>query len=118
MPILKFYTKEGDIILENLRIEDITSDKRTCLLNKKSFLKDEYKIDKNTYLALNDLFFKMSKIFNKSQTPINAMLLKEDSNRIIIVPSRSYVFWNGKSVDPVEYKLIQNESDIVKMLIG
>lgn len=116
MPVLKFSVKNNEIILDGFRLEDITHDKRTSMLDKKSFLKDEYKIDCNVYLALNDIFFKMSKFFNKSKTPINAMLIKEDDNYIIIVPSRSYIFWKGKSVEPIEYKIFQNEIDIMQLL--
>lgn len=116
MPILKFSKNENGIILEGLRMEDISYDKRTHMLNKKSFLKVEYKIEDNVYIVLNDMFFKMSKFFNKSNTPINAMLIKEQENYIIIVPSRSYVFWKGKSIEPIEYKIFENEIDIMKIL--
>lgn len=116
MPILKFSVNTDGIILDGFRLEDITHDKRTSMLNKKSFLKDEYKIDCNVYLALNDVFFKISKFFNKSKTPIDAMMIKEEENYIIIVPSRSYVFWKGKSVEPIEYKILQNEMDILRIL--
>jgi len=116
MPILKFSVNEDKIILDGFRMEDITNDKRTTMLNKKSFLKDEYKIDSNVYLALNDMFFKLSKFFDKSNTPISAMMIKEEDKHIIIVPSRSYVFWKGKSVEPVEYKILHNEIDIMKIL--
>ena len=116
MPILKFNATEQGIILEGFRMEDITTDRRTFLLNKKAFISNEYKIDSNVYLVLNDMFFKMAKIFDKSKIPINAMLIRDGTNYIIIVPSRSYVFWKGKSVEPVEYKILQNESDIIKLL--
>lgn len=116
MPILKFFLNGDKIILDGFRMEDITHDKRTKILNMKSFLKEEYKIDKNVYLVLNDMFFKISVFFNKSNIPINAMMIKEEENNIIIVPSRSYVFWRGKSVDPIEYKIFNNEFDIMKLL--
>lgn len=116
MPILKFSVINNRIILDGCCIKDITEDKRTSMLDKKSFLKDEFKIDNNVYLALNDMFFKMAKIFDKSKTEINAMLIREENNHIIIVPSRSYVFWKGKSVEPTEYKITHSEMDIVKLL--
>ena len=115
MPILKFNLTDQGINLEGFCIEDITADKRTFLLNKKAFISNEYKIDTNVYLVLNDMFFKMAKFFDKSKT-INAMLIREESNYIIIVPSRSYVFWKGRSVEPVEYKILQNEADIINLL--
>ena len=116
MPILKFFYNENGVILSGLRMEDITDDKRASMLDRKSFLKQEYKIDKNIYLILNDLAFKIAKLFDESKTPLNAILLREDGNYIIVVPSRSYVFWQGKSVDPVEYKVLQDEFSIVKLL--
>lgn len=117
MPILKFtITDKDEIVLEKFRIEDISNDSRTHLLDKKTFLKPEYKIDENIYLVLNDMFFKMSKFFNKSNIPIDAMLIKYENKSIIIVPSRSYIFWKGRSVEPLEYKIIDNEINIMKLL--
>jgi hypothetical protein len=116
MPILKFSITENRITLDGFRMEDITHDKRTSMINKRGFLKEEYKIDDNVYLALNDMFFKMAKFFDKSETTINAMMIKEENNYIIIVPSRSYVFWKGRSVEPAEYKIMQSEVDIMKLL--
>ena len=118
MPILKFWNKDGQIVLDKLRMEDISQDKRTALINKQSFIQDKYKIDNGVYLALNDIFFKMSKMFNKSAIPINAMLINDGETHIIIVPSRSYVFWNGKSVEPSVYELLQSENDIQSKLVN
>lgn len=117
MPILKFSHMNGEVVLNKLRMEDITHDKRTALINKESFLQERFKIDEGIYLALNDLFFKMSNLFNKSRVPISAMLIQENNYRIIIVPSRSYVFWNGRSVEPAEYQLLQSEHDIQRQLV-
>lgn len=116
MTILKFTFTEPKLSLEKFRLEDITYDKRTEMLDKKSFLKAEYNIDKNVYMVVNDMFFKMSKFFNKTQTPIDSMLITYEKNYIIIIPSRSYVFWNGKSIDPVDYKILDNEINIMKLL--
>jgi len=114
MPILKLWFRDDKIVLDKLNIEDITSDPRTNLLDKKSFIKDEFKIDKNIYLAQNDLAFKLSKFFVK--TDVHAILFKEDENHIIIVPSKSYVFWNGRSVDANEYSILPGEINIQKIL--
>jgi len=116
MPILKFSENEDGIFLDTFRLEDISQDNRTKMLSIESFIREEYKIDNKVYLVLNDMFFKMSKFFDKSKTPISAMLIKHEGNSIIIVPSRSYVFWKGKSVDPVEYKIRHSEFDIMKLL--
>jgi hypothetical protein len=116
MPILKFTFDNSKISLEKFRMEDITEDKRTQMLDKKSFLKKEYHIEHNVYMVVNDMFFKMSKFFNKTSTDIDAMLIKDEKNYIIIVPSRSYVFWNGRSVEPSEYKILDSEINIMKLL--
>jgi hypothetical protein len=116
MPILKFWKKEENIVLDKLRMEDITEDQRTSLVNKSSFMNHKYRIDDNVYMALNDMFFKMSKLFNRTQIPINAMLIRNNNAKIIIVPSRSYVFWNGKSVEPEKYNILQTEQSIQEKL--
>ena len=116
MPILKFSFSDDNVSLEKFRLEDITGDKRTGMLDKKSFLKREYNIAENVYMVVNDMFFKMSKIFNKTSTDIDSMLIRDGENYIIIVPSRSYVFWNGKSVEPMDYKILDSEINIMKLL--
>jgi hypothetical protein len=40
------------------------------------------------------------------------MLIREDDARIIIVPNRSYVFWNGRSVEPEKYHVMQTEENL------
>ena len=115
MPILKFEIKDSDVHLQNLRIVDITEDPRTKLLNKSTFYKDMYKAEDNIYIFENDLFFKFSKFFNKDKE-INAMCLKDLNNIILIVPSRSYVFVNGKSVDVSKYEINMSEVNIGKLL--
>lgn len=116
MPILKFFTKDNNIFLEKLRLEDITNDTRTNLLDKESFYKDSFRLENNIYIIENDLFFKFSNFFNKTNIPINAMLLKDNINNIIIVPSRSYVFFNGKSIDVNKYEINITEISIGKLL--
>ena len=113
MPVLKF-SYDGDIKLDKYNMVDITEDKKTSLIDKQSFYEYKFKVEKDVYLAMNDMFFTLSKMFN-SQT-IDAMLLRDGNNKIIIVPSRSYVFWNGKSIDPIEYTISQSFGDILKLL--
>uniref|UniRef100_A0A6C0EKE9 Uncharacterized protein n=1 Tax=viral metagenome TaxID=1070528 RepID=A0A6C0EKE9_9ZZZZ len=116
MPILKFWFRNDQVVLDNYRLENITSDRRTQLLDKKSFMQDHYRIGNKVYMVLNDLFFKMSKIFNRNKTPISAMLIEEDGSHIIIVPSRSYVFYEGRSVEPCEYHIFRPENEIRQLL--
>lgn len=107
MPILKFRKKESNVILEKLRMEDITDDKRTLLLDKSAFICSKYRIDEGVYIAKNDLFFKMANLLNKSRKLIDAILIRENNTYIIIVPCKSYVFWNGRSVEPENYHITQ-----------
>lgn len=117
MPILKFTKKESDVLLDKLRMEDITEDRRTALMDKSAFLRPKYKIDENVYMATNDVFFRMAKIFNGVfNKSIDAMLIREGENTIIIVPSKSYVFWNGKCVQPEQYTILQSEESITKLV--
>jgi hypothetical protein len=113
MPVLKF-TYDGEIKLDKYKVVDITEDKRTALIDKQSFYNMKFKVEKDVYLAMNDMFFTLSKMFNNDI--IDAMLLRDGDKKILIVPSRSYVFWNGKSVDPAEYTISQSIGDILKLL--
>lgn len=116
MPILKFWKKNSGIVLDKLRMEDITEDNRTTFIDKASFMNDKYKISEGVFIAINDLFFKMARIFNTDKKPINAMLIRVGNDSIIIVPSRSYVFWDGKSIEPEKYMVSGNEDNIRQQL--
>lgn len=115
MPILKFWTKDETIILDNLTLIDITSDPRTKNLRKESFILDNYKIDENVFMVINDFFFSMAKILNKGPE-IHAMLVRDKDNKIIIIPSKSYIFWNGKSIEPNKYEINKEEMRSVKLV--
>lgn len=93
-------------------MENITNDKRTSLLDRSSFINETYKIDDHVYMVKNDLFFKMSKILNTSRIIIDAMLILENNIYIIIVPVRSYVFWNGRSIEPLKYNIMNTGENI------
>lgn len=112
MPILKFHKKNNCVVLEKLRMEDITNDKRTSLLSRTSFICQRYKVDSNVYIAKNDMFFKMARVLNRQAKPIDAMIISENNVNIIIVPCRSYVFWNGRSIEPEEYSILQTPENM------
>jgi hypothetical protein len=115
MPILKFWMKDGIITLDNLRLEDISNDHRTKNLQKESFMLDKYKIDSNVFMVINDFFFSMAKILNKG-VEIFAMMVSENDKKIIIIPSKSYVFWNGRSIEPLKYEINREEMRSVKLV--
>jgi hypothetical protein len=112
MPILKFRKNGRKVALEKLRMEDITEDKRTAFLDRGAFMSARYRVDNDVYIAKNDLFFKMAKMLNASRTRIDAMLIRDDSGSIIIVPNKSYVFWNGRSVEPEKYTVLQTPENM------
>lgn len=125
MPVLKFTNKNGSVHLDNYRLEDITHDKRTVMINKESLMKEMYCVEKkansSVYIAVNDMFFRLSKLFNKEKIPISAMMIRCTNNVptiIVIVPSKSYVFWNGYSIEPEEWNPLgnQNEDEFIKSI--
>jgi hypothetical protein len=109
--ILKFVKKENEINLDSDKAEllDISFDKRTKMLNKNEMCNDVYKIDKDVYILKKDFFIKMAKKQNRAS--IEALLIKHDEKNIIIVGDRSYVFYNGYSINVKDYDLIVNEED-------
>lgn len=110
MPILKFSQKNNTIVLDKLRMEDISEDRRTALF-RDTLLSPIYKIDESVYMARNDLFFKMAKLFNTSRQIIDAMLVRYKNCFIVIVPTKSYVFWNGRCVSPEVYTILQTNEN-------
>ena len=112
MPILKFKSSSpGVITLDKLRMENITNDKRTSMLNRSQFLCNKYRIAENIYMARNDLFFNLAKTLDTSRKPMDAMMVCEKGYSIVFVPKKSYVFLNGRSVQPENYEVIQNSEN-------
>lgn len=113
MPVLKFWLKEDIVTLDNYRMEDITKDSRTKYLRDENFAIEKYKIAENIYMIINDFFFTMAKIFN-SGPEIHSMILHRNNIKLIFIPSKSYVFWNGKSIEPQKYEFSISEMNRVK----
>lgn len=110
MSLLKFWLKNDKVYLDKYNLENITKDDRTKSLKKETFFLDKYKIDENIYMVINDFFFVMAKFLDKTKE-IHAMILCDDisDKKIIIVPSKSYIYWNGYSIDPIKYEIDQKE---------
>lgn len=100
-----------------MRLEDITNDNRTKFVNKNALLQKKYRIAPNKYLAQNEIFFNMAKVLNKEKKEINAMVIREGADTITIVPPKSYVFWNGLSVEAEKYEVLGNVGEIIKQLM-
>ena len=114
MPILKFWTKKG-LVLDNLILEDITEFAQVVISTIVPILDDvmnkpDYQLDKTTYIVENDLAFKLLNVFKGGKR--DALLYTKEDKRIVVVPSGSYIFWNGKSVDPMKYEFNKTEAQI------
>jgi hypothetical protein len=114
MPVLKFWDKDGRVKLDKFHLEDISGDNRTSLLDKDSFKKEHFQIRKGIYMAVTDLPFKFSKFF--TNTEIHSLILYDGDDKIIVVPSKSYVFWEGSSVEPNHYEFSSDENILRKLL--
>lgn len=120
MKILKFWkTKSGKIILgtDGAKMIDMSDDPRSGLIPKALFASDEYKVEEGIHMVRQGFFIKMANIKGLS-TSIEALYCTYEGKHIIIVNNRAYVFLNGKSVEPNEYKLlsIPNLSEINEKL--
>jgi hypothetical protein len=120
MPILKLSLFQNGIASPGFNIVNISKDNRLSLLNKNSFVDEKYKIDSGVYLVHNDLFFKMAKMIDKNSQSISGMYFEYNGNYIIIVPSKSYVFWQGRSVRANEYNIgnVLDCGSIMKLLVN
>jgi hypothetical protein len=108
MKILKFWkTKAGKIILgtDGARMVDMSDDPRSGLIPKALFASDEYKVDDGVHFVRQGFFIKLANIKGLT-TSIEALYCTYEGKHIIIVNSRTYVFFNGKPVEPTEYKLL------------
>lgn len=114
MAILKFWNKNGKTILQDLFMKDITNDDRTQMLDKDSFLKREFKVSNGVYMAKNEVFMNMSRRLNRKK--ISAIKIDYKGNLIIIVSPKSYVFWNGKSIEPKEYSILSMDLSVLETL--
>ena len=107
--IFKFYYDHTTSIvkLENLTIEDITNDKRSIFIPKKSFIDKRFKIDNDVYMVVNDSFYTLGRKLSKKK--FDCILIRDKNINIFILPSKSYVFWNNKSIEPSSFDIISSK---------
>ena len=107
--IFKFHydDKSSIVKLENLTIEDITNDKRSIFIPKKSFIDKKYKIDNDIYMVINDSFYTLGRKLSKKN--FDCILIRHKNVKIFIIPSKSYVFWNNQSIEPIHYDIISSK---------
>lgn len=103
MPILKLKLVDGRVLLEKGELVDITHDKRTKMLPKDSFVKNEFKVADKVYIAENSLI--MGKAI-KENPSITALYCAHNDYHIVIVAPRSYVFFDGRSVEVGKFSLL------------
>ena len=113
--ILKFRYKDSVVSLDKWNLEDISNDIRTKAADKSRGFVNDYNVDKNAYMVCSDTAFKLAKFFSSKPVP-DAMLIREGEKSLIIVPLRSLVFWNGKSIEPSEYKTGIDEQTLLKRI--
>jgi len=82
---------------------DITRDFRTRLLPKGNFITDRYKVDSDVFFVRKPFFITMAK---KNKKPnAEALYLFYKNRHVIIVGSGSYIFYEGRSIEPDDYDL-------------
>ena|SRR3989344_2292442 len=102
MTILKLGLANDNITLEKGNLVEITHDERTRKLPKDSFIRKEFQIVENVFVAENSLI--MTKAL-KADPSITALYCRHGKNHIVIVPPRSYVFFAGRSVEVSKFSL-------------
>lgn len=108
--LLKFWNRDGEIILDSKRGEmiDITSDRRTKMLNKREMTEDRFKIDEGVYFLRKPFFVQMGKKQNRES--IEALLIHYEGKKIIITGNGAHVFYNGKALDVEDYDVAVDEA--------
>ena len=102
--LLKFWNRNGEVVLESSKGEmiDITSDRRTMMLNKREMTSEKFKVDDNIYFLRKPLFVQMGKKQNRES--IEALLINYENNKIIITGDKAYVFYNGRALNVEQYE--------------
>ena len=116
MPVLNFTYDEKTVVLEKLILKDATGDSRLSLLKLEDFAIPKFQIHENVFMIINDTAFNMAKFFDKEAKKYSAIMARYNEKILIVIPSRSYVFWNGKSIEPNNYESCTSESEIKKYL--
>jgi len=115
MPVLQLWKKEGVVTLFKGHLKEITDDPRTKMMPKDTFLSAKYKVEDGVFITHSSLIMNLA---TKDDKEISALYCKHKGCHIIIVPPKSYVFYNGKSFEPESYNIIGgntlSEDEIMK----
>ena len=103
MHIIQLWKQMDGISITEGVLKEITHDHRTKLMPKKMFINDRYKIDNDVFITYSSMIMQIA---NKVDNNIDALYYKHDKYHIVIVPSKSYIFYNGKPIEPNEFRLV------------
>jgi hypothetical protein len=115
MKLLKIWRalKSNGIVINDskrkLRVVDITEDPRGKLLPKDDFLNKTFQVEKNVHIVRNAFIIRIAswQARRYGRDPnIGGLYFKYKGKEVIIIPSKGYVFFNGKSIEPNRYKVL------------
>jgi hypothetical protein len=102
MPVLQFSKSDTEVILKKGVLKNITLEPRTKIMPKDTFLCKKYQIDTDVFITQSALIMRLA---TKEEKDIDALYCKHKGCHIIIVPPKTYLFYNDKSVEPVNYTI-------------
>lgn len=102
MPVLQIWKKKGEVTMLKGYLKPIDDDPRTRLMPKNAFIDNQYLIGKNVYMTKSDIIIKMAR---DDDATVDALYCTHDGKDIVIMPKKSYVFFNGRSVEPKEFSV-------------
>jgi|UniRef100_A0A6C0CY93 hypothetical protein len=108
--LLKFSLNDSSILLEKGELVDITNHTKTALMPKHLFIDKKYKIkSSDVYMCKSDIILTIAKK-SHSHPYISSLYCKYDNKHILIMANNSYVFFNGLSVEPVEFSMLNMDN--------
>lgn len=102
MPVLQFWNKNDSITLLKGVLKNITDEPRAKIMPRDSFISSTYQIEKGLFIAKSSMIMKLVSLQDKS---IDALYFYYKDSHVIIVPSKTYIFYNGKSVEPATFSV-------------
>lgn len=110
MAIFKFWlSTDKKVTLDKLIIEDITTDSRSKFIPVDGLISDKYKVADGYFMVVNDMFYKLGKMLSTKKYDC-LQLVTPIGDTIFILPSRGYVFWNGKSIEPSKHSFVKTKN--------
>lgn len=89
---------------------NITDDPRTSLIPKDAMIQPKFKVDDQAYIVKNDLMLKLAR--KRGSQDIDALYFKHKDNDVVIIGNKTYVFWNGRSVEPESFSLLFSQKEM------